>query len=185
MVATLSHIAAPISAEEYFATCDLERSELIDGKVIELMPPGIRHGTIAGNIVSLLRVYVRQHQLGIISVEGGFRLRRNPDVVRSPDVSFIENARLVGQDISRFLEGAPTLAVEVNSPGDKPDEIEARIKLYFEAGTRAIWIADIATQTISVRVPDGSSREYSRDETLDGAPIFSDFVMPLSEVFDD
>lgn len=185
MVAQSTVFAPPISAEEYFATCHLERSELIEGEVIELMPPGIRHGSIAGNIYAFLWAYVRRNNLGIVSVEGGYRLRRRPDTVRSPDVSFIDNATLAGRDTIAFLDGAPTLAVEVNSPGDRESEIEAKVQLYFSAGARAVWIADIATQTIQVRLPDETCREYSRAEMLDGAPIFPDFQMPLAEIFDD
>ena len=117
MVANSVVFAPPISAEEYFATCRLERSELIDGEVIELMPPGFEHGNIATNIAIFLSAYVRRNNLGRVAVESGYRLRRRPDTVRSPDVSFTENARLVGQNTIGFLEGAPTLAVEVNSPG--------------------------------------------------------------------
>jgi Uma2 family endonuclease len=173
-----------LTAEEYFATCHLERSELVNGKVVELMPPGFDHGTIASNISALLRAFVRQGQLGRVSVEGGFRLRRGPDMVRSPDVSFIETSRLEGITTQGFIEGAPTLAVEVVSPNDLWSEVEEKVREYLHSGTLAVWIVDPETQTVTVRTREAAPVVYASESTLRGAPVLPGFEVPVSEIFD-
>lgn len=181
----LAPVAEPplLTAEEYWKTCDIENTELVDGKVVELMPPGFDHGEIAGNIGAALRVFVRKNKMGRISVEGGFTLRRRPDTVRGPDVSFISSEKLGDQSTHAFIEGAPTLAVEVVSPGDLWSQVEKKVQLYLETGTEVVWIVDPQTETVSVRTPD-ESRTYDKGSILTGEPILPGFKIPLKEIFD-
>jgi Uma2 family endonuclease len=175
---------APIlTAEEFYANCSLDRAELIDGAVVAKMPPGFDHGDIALTIGSLLRAHVRQHKVGRVSVEGGFLLGRDPDVVRSPDVWFVESSRLEGVSTHAFIEGPPTLAVEVVSPGDHWSEVEEKVQEYLAAGSLAVWVIDPRTQRVTVRTPD-EVRVYQQHENLDGAPALPGFSMALSEVFE-
>ena len=58
-----------LTAEEYLVGCKLERSELINGRVVELTPPGGEHGGLAVAISSALHTFVRQHLLGRVLVE--------------------------------------------------------------------------------------------------------------------
>ncbi len=178
-------LAAPerLTAEEFYATCKLDRAELVDGAVLEKMPPGFDHGDIAGNICFALKLYARKGGRGRVSVEGGFRLSRDPDVVRSPDVSFVEAARLEGVSTIAFIEGAPTLAVEVASPGDAADEVEAKVQEYLAAGTLAVWIVLPRTRSITVRTPD-ETRVYLPHQTLSGEPALPGFEAALSEIFE-
>ena len=173
-----------LTAEEYFASCHLERSELIHGKVIELMPPGFKHGEIAVTIASFLKNFLRGKKLGRVSVEGGYVLQRNPTIVRSPDVSFLEASRLEGVETSGFIEGAPTIAVEIVSPGDTWSEVESKARLYLEVGAREVWIVECESRTIELRRVGQASHIYLQNETLQ-TDVLPDFQMPLTEVFED
>ena len=173
-----------LTAEEFYELRGDGHHELIDGKVIETMPPGFDHGRIALRIGGRIDRFVTENSLGQASTEGGFRLQRRPDMVRSPDVCFVSNVRLENQRTSGFLEGAPDLAVEVNSPNDKEAEVEAKVQLYFEAGTRAVWIVEPSARTITVRTPDSAPIVYQIGDTLSGEPVLAGFELPLSEVFD-
>ncbi|HEX8235519.1 MAG TPA: Uma2 family endonuclease [Abditibacteriaceae bacterium] len=173
-----------LTAEEYYATCRLQHTELINGKVVELSPPGFEHGEIAVKIASRIQAFVRDHKLGRVSVEGGFRLQRNPAIVRSPDVSFVEAARLEGVSTRGFIEGAPTLAVEIVSPGDLWSEVEDKVRLYLDKGSGAVWIVDPQTRTIEVRTTRTAPHVYSVDDTLRGGDILPGFQLPAKDVFD-
>lgn len=172
-----------LTAEEYWATCELENTELIDGKVVELMPPGFDRGEIALIIGAALRAFVKKNKLGRVSVEGGFTLRRSPDTVRGPDVGYASYERLAEQSTHAFIEGAPTLAVEVVSPGDLWSEVEEKVQLYLETGTQVVWIVDPQTQTVTARTPD-ESRVYHQTSTLLGEPVLPGFKLSLKDIFD-
>jgi Uma2 family endonuclease len=172
-----------LTAEEYFATCHRDDTELIDGKVKEVAPPGFDHGDVAGEIYSQLKRFARQQGLGRVSVEGGLRLQRNPDTVRAPDVSFVESARLEGISTRGFIEGAPTLAVEVVSPGDTWSEVESKTRLYLEAGAKEVWIVEIESRTVEVRRSGEASHIYLQSETLQSA-VLPGFELKISEIFE-
>ena len=172
----------PTTAEEFWAAPRFERSEVINGEEIELMPPGFDHGEYAGDIYMALRLFVRAHTLGRVSTEAGFVLERDPTIVRSPDVSYVEAVRLEGVDTSKWIEGAPTLAVEIVSPGDLWSEVEDKVALYLRCGTRVVWIVDPATKTVQVR-HDGDVHIFRQNETLDGGDMLPGFRLPLPEIF--
>lgn len=172
-----------LTAEEFYATCELDRAELVNGKVIEKMPPNFEHGENAGNIYAALRLYVRARGLGRVSVEGGFRLSRNPDVVRSPDVSFVRAERIENVSRRTFIEGAPDIAVEVVSPGDRATEVEEKVQEYLGAGTLAVWVVYPSARSITVRTPD-EARVYQHDQVLGGEPVLPGFEIALSEIFE-
>lgn len=178
-------LAAPrlMTAEEFYVECKLDRAELVNGEVIEKMPPGFDHGDIAGNICFALKLHARRNNSGRVSVEGGFRLSRNPDVVRSPDVSFVAAARLEGLNTQGFIEGAPTLAVEVVSPGDLADEVDAKVQEYLAAGTLAVWVVYPKTGSVVVFTLD-ETRVCLRQHMLRGEPVLPGFEVAVSEIFE-
>ena len=173
-----------LSAEEFYATCRLKRAELIDGVIVETPPHGFQHGAIRVNIACALSEFPQRKALGRVSFSGGFRLQNRPDTVPSPDSCFITRERLKGQNTQSFLKGAPDLVVEVNSPNHKEIEVEAKVQLYFQAGTRAVWIVEPSARTIRVRTPDSAPVVYRGEETLRGEPVLAGFEMALGDVFD-
>ena len=176
------HIAPFITAEEFFLL-PLKHGELIDGKVIEMQPPGAMHGEQANDLGSVLRNFVRRQNLGRVFVETGFRLK--PDMVRSPDVSFVETARLPdGRAPRGFIDGAPNLAVEILSPGNTWSEIERKVNEYLEAGAGAVWIVDSDEQTLTVRTVDLAPRLWRAHETLEGGAVLPGFSWDLKELFE-
>ncbi len=173
-----------LTAEEYFASGPPKHTELIAGKVVHLMPVGFDHGEYAGIIFSHLLAFVRKHGLGRVSVEAGYRLFHNPDLVRGPDVSFLESARLVGQRTESFIDGPPTLAVEVVSPGDLWFEIEDKVRLYLEAGTKAVWLVEPQRRALIVRRSDGAPVTYIEGDIVPGGEILPGFELPIKEIFE-
>lgn len=174
-----------LTAEEYYATCAIDDTELINGKVFELMPPGGLHGEIASILSSELLNFVRKHKLGKVFVEAGFRLTRDPDTVRAPDVSFVEKGQLPGERSPvTFIDCAPTLAVEVNSPDDSWSELEEKVLLYLRSGTKAVWIVDPKSETITVRTQNDTTRTYGKEDVLPGEPFLPGFTLPVKDVFE-
>src|SRR4051812_21664558 len=108
----------PLTAEEFWLLPDTEmQRSLINGEVVETMPPGARHGKIASKFTLRLGVWALENRAGEVGVEAGFILARNPDIVRGPDVYFVSADRIPDDGVPEaFWELAPDLAVEVVSP---------------------------------------------------------------------
>src|SRR5687768_12359357 len=95
---------------------DGKRYELIAGELHELAPAGGEHGIVAIEAAYRLRAFLEHHpEVGgkLFAAETGFRLSRNPDTVRAPDVAYVTAARLSRARVPGYPELAPDLVVEV------------------------------------------------------------------------
>ena len=176
---------APLMTADEFLLSPYERAELVEGKVIEMAPVGFEHGDSAIDLAVPLREWARSNKAGAVVTEVGFLLKRDPDMVRAPDIAFIEKARVPsGRDRRKFIDGAPNLAVEILSPGNTWSEIERKVNEYLEAGAGAVWIVDSDEQTLTVRTADFAPRVWRAHETLEGGAVLPGFSWDLKELFE-
>jgi len=160
------------------------RCELVQADVVREPPAGAEHGTIAGRIHGFLFVFVEERALGRVCPETGFVLQRDPDTVRAPDVAFVSSERTGGRRRrGPYFEGAPDLAVEVLSPSNAAREIEEKVREYFGAGGRAVWVVDPPRREVTIHLPGSVPRRLSKGDTLDGAPVLPGFRLPVAEIF--
>jgi Uma2 family endonuclease len=175
-----------LTAEEFFRLYSHRDGdyELVKGEVVKMAPPGGVHGGTATNIASALHTFVRQHDLGRVVVESGFRLESQPDTVRGPDVAFVSKERLPAEGLPRaFFTIAPDLAVEVVSPSDTASDMEQKVQDYLRNGAQRVWVVYPDTRTIVVYRPDGTARVFSGDATIEDPELLPGFSLSLQEIF--
>ena len=170
---------------DVIATQQRERRlcELVEGALVE-KTMGFEESAIAGLILHFLLSFVRPRQLGIVTApDGPMRLR--PGLVRMPDVAFISWDRLPGRKSPRtpIPDLAPDLAVEVLSKGNTKGEIARKLREYFEAGTRLVWLIDPRARSVRVHEAPRRSILLGPDDTLDGGDVLPGFTLPLRELF--
>lgn len=177
-----------VTAEELWEMPEVpgKRFELVDGEVVEVSPAGAEHTRIMFMLAQRIELFASQNGLGIAMPEGlGFVLRRNPDLVREPDVSFIPATSVPEEGLPKeFWEGAPTLAVEVVSPNDRAVEINERVQDYLDSGSRQVWVLWPNRQAVSVFRPDADTRELGPEAMLDGGDILPGFSVTVGDLFD-
>jgi Uma2 family endonuclease len=164
------------------------RTELVEGRVVEEMPVGRLHARIAGRLVKSLSLFVDEHRLGEVHVELGHRTATDPDTVRAPDVSFMAADRLGPTVGDRYVEGAPTLAIEVMSPEDREADVAHKVEEYFDAGAERVWIVRPRNRTVTVHRPGGDAHTYSGASVLasdDAGFSESGFELDLAQIFAD
>ena len=157
--------------------------ELVDGVLVE-KAVGYEESILAIYIASMLGEFVRERNLGHVTGEQGM-VRLSPGLVRIPDVAFASwdrfpQRRLTGEPIPDLV---PELVVEVLSSSNTQAEMNIKIREYFSAGVRRVWIIDIETRTaMDFRAADQPTMidEYG---SLDADTVLPGFTFSLSEMF--
>jgi Uma2 family endonuclease len=164
------------------------RVELVDGVLVE-KPMGAREAYLAFTLMGYLWTYQRTHNLGVFGApDTNMRLRAG--LVRLPDVHFTSWSNLPGNaaHLRPVVDYPPDLAVEILSESDRPGMIARKIREYFAAGTRLVWVFDPLARTVQVyadpRQPDLMTILRDTD-TLTGDPVLPGFALPLADLFND
>lgn len=175
----------PFTADELLRLPeDGSRYELVEGELKRMSPSGLQHGRVAARIALHLGAHVLQHRLGEIYIaEAGFVLKRGPDTVRCPDVSFVRTERVI--DTNGFMPGAPDLSVEVISPSDLASEVSFKTAQYLRAGTRAVIVVDPENRVVYVHRASGTDvLTKIAENVLDVDEVVPGWKMPLAEIFE-
>ena len=157
--------------------------ELLDGDLI-MSPVHENHGSVCVVIITMIGVFVRRRELGkVYDSSTGFRLTR--DVLLSPDVSFVSKARLNAIRVApdKFLAGAPDLVVEVLSPSDRMTQLNRKLELYFEHGTRLAWLVNLRKQQVHIYTADSIEALTDLDDVLTGGAVLPGFKCKLRRIF--
>jgi Uma2 family endonuclease len=177
-----------VTAEELWEMPDVpgKRFELVDGEVVEMTGAGDLHMAIVEILYKLLDRFVEQHDLGLVRFDGlSYVLRRGPDQVRVPDVSFVAWKSVPeGEASEGFWEGPPSLAVEVVSPNDRANTIYERVQDYLEAGTQQVWVLWPRRCSVSLYSLDANTRELGPDALLDGGDLLPGFSVRVGDLFE-
>lgn len=169
------------TAEKLLQAGDIGRSELLRGELSMMLPAGGRHGQIAMRMGRAIADFVDEQELGeVFAAETGFVLARDPDTVRAPDVAFLRSEREVGEG---FIEGAPNLAVEVLSPGDRPGYVREKVAEWLEAGAEAVWVVDPQELTVTIHATGRDPRVIGGEAVLLDDAVLPGFEMSLAELF--
>jgi Uma2 family endonuclease len=164
---------------------DSDHYELIDGVPVE-KHMGAKSDRIALRLGGLLDQYCLRTRPGLtFGSQTGYRcFPNNPRQVRRPDVSFVANGRFPGdQPPDGDIDIAPDLAVEVVSPNDGYEEIQARVMDYKSARTRLIWVISPKTKTVLVRRLDGTCAEVGEAGELSGEDVIPGFSCKVADLF--
>lgn len=167
-------------------------SELVDGRLRLMSPTGFLHGVLANRIGGALDRFVEEHPDAgeATGAETGFRIDNPQHPVQAPDAAFIVAARVptstgTGRDdpAMRFMHGAPDLAVEVRSPDDTIEEMQAKARRWLAAGSQEVWLVDGLRLTVEVWRSDASPSVLRVGDTLVAPTLLPGFALDLARLF--
>jgi len=155
--------------------------ELIEGELVQTLPPSRKHNVVVWNLVSLFRELCgTRPELDFGGDNEGFLVRRDPDTLLSPDACLY---RLRPELEKTWLEFAPEIAVEVLSPSNHPAELAYKRHAYFEAGAEQFWVVDPEKKQIQFYHRNGRLVTVTGDETLEGEGIATGMRISLAKAF--
>jgi Uma2 family endonuclease len=166
---------------------DGQRYEVIDGELFVTPAPSDVHQLVVGALHSLLRAYLKQHNVAraMVSPADVRRGDRTRNRVQ-PDVFAV---RLRG-DASRppypFDLSDVLLAIEVASPGNPLLDYQVKRALYLSNGVPEYWIVDAEARMVTRwRSVEDPGEAFSRKMEWRDASTHAPLVIALPAFFDD
>src|SRR5689334_20390252 len=163
------------------------KAELVNGEIILMSPTGYLPNFAAGEIFSSLRAYSKRTKCGrVVTDNCTFVVNLPHRRSFSPDAAFF-----IGVDAGmKFVDGAPSFAVEVRSEGDYGPRAEREMAKkradYLAAGTLVVWDVDLLSDDV-VRVYRASDAKtamiYRRGENAEAEPAVPEWTMPVDDLF--
>ena len=164
---------------------DGKRYELVEGELKEMAPAGGRHGSVAATLAMLLGQRVRGRRLGVVlAAETGFRISRDPETVRAGRLLRGARAHPPAGPPEGYWDLASDLAAEVVSPNDTAAEIQSKVQMWLDAGTRLVWVLYPNTRSVMVYESSKEIRVLAAGETLRGGNVVPGFEHPVAEIFE-
>ncbi len=166
------------------------KAELIGGRIVHLMGSGDQPSFVAFEIAGSLRDYVRLTGRGQARADGlSYAIKEISSGRESfqPDASYYLGPRPSNK--LRFVEGAPTFAVEVRSENDygpaAEREMAAKRADYFEAGTAVVWDVDTVAELVHKYHRDQPevATTFSRGEIADAEPAVEGWRLAVDLMF--
>jgi Uma2 family endonuclease len=162
---------------------EAEWCELVDGELVKMSPSGLPEARVVRTILLLLGIFVSQHRLGeVFGPDLGYEL--TPHRVRAPDISFVTTEKIAAYGNPHgFAKLVPDLVVEVLSPDVKYGYLQRKIRNYFEAGVRLLWIVDPEMQTVTVYHTSYDPCVLTTADILSGEDVIPGFACRVAELF--
>jgi Uma2 family endonuclease len=166
------------------------KAELIGGRIVQYMATGRKPNRVALRICRSLddfAVQIGQGEAYTDSMGFAVPMLSSGRQSFSPDTSYYNGP--FPANPMRFIEGPPTLAVEVRSENDYDPAAEAAMAEkradYFEAGTRVVWDVDPVNELIHVyraTSPDHPTT-YGRGQVAEAEPAVPNWKVSVDWIF--
>jgi Uma2 family endonuclease len=118
-----------------------KRYELDEGEMIEMTRPAYRHNRIGGRLFVSLSNYFDKYGGGeALNPENLYAL--SPTTRRAPDIAVILGDRYRELRDAKVITIIPDIAVEILSPSETIPRIHRKMKQYFQAGVKEVWLID-------------------------------------------
>lgn len=173
-----------LTAEEFdnYPFEEDKRYELDEGELIEMTRPAYKHNRVLMKLTMAVGNYLAAHPIGeALLSENLYALA--PSTRRSPDLAIILGDRQRELENAKVIPIIPEIAAEVLSPSETARMIHRKLRQYFEAGVKEVWLIDPETKEAEIwtgrRLPE---RELAGDDEIT-SPLLPGFALKLPELF--
>ncbi|MDE2683076.1 MAG: Uma2 family endonuclease [Chloroflexota bacterium] len=164
--------------------------ELLNGRIIKkrywrdteygMNPRSLNHSRTMRVTASALDDFVEPLGLGEVLITPSFLVGADRDQSRKPDVAFV--AGPMPTDPEAILALVPTLAIEVISPNNTAEEMEAKVAEYLAAGTQMVWLTFPESRMVIAFWDDGGA-VFKAGDTITAETVLPGFACPVTDLF--
>jgi Uma2 family endonuclease len=173
-----------LTAEEFdnYPFEEDKRYELDEGELIVMTRPAYRHNRVLKILLFKLMLYFEEHPIGeALLSENLYAL--SPTTRRAPDIAVILGDRRAELWDAKVIPIIPDIAVEILSPSETVPQIHRKLKQYFQAGVKEVWLIDPQSRDAEIWTgPTLPEKFFGVDDTLT-SPLLPGFAVFLAALF--
>jgi Uma2 family endonuclease len=167
-------------AEVAYATD--QEYEVVNGILEAKEMAGARHGGITARLLTKLGAYLEVEGIGdLYTPDTTFIIGKNE---RLPDIGFVSAERIPEDgEPEGIWQIAPDLAIEVISPNDFYEKVKQKLRDYFAAGVREVWVISPEHKQVEIYHSPTQSDILNEDSELTSEALLPGFRCQVSELF--
>ncbi|RGU91100.1 helix-turn-helix domain-containing protein [Clostridium sp. AF15-17LB] len=137
------------TAEDYYDLPNDVRAELLDGYLIFMEAPSVRHQEIVGELFYNIRHHIkgRGGPCKVLLAPVDVRIDDDDRSMLQPDLIVVCDG---DKSDGRRINGAPDLVAEVVSPGSRKRDYLVKLNKYWTSGVREYWVVDPDNESVTV-----------------------------------
>ena len=174
-----------LTYEDYRNAPGDERCELLDGDLVMVAAPNLKHQELQFRLGRELGNFIVERSLGKLFFAPCDVVLSDTDVVQ-PDLLFVSLEREHLLSGGENVQGAPDLVIEILSPATAERDRGYKRELYGRHGVAEYWLVDPMAETVSVHRQRAGmltvARTFSRKQTL-RSPLLPGLQLHLEDVF--
>lgn len=182
--------AVELTDDQFFHLCqinrDLRLERTANGDIIIMAPTGFVTGGRNIEISRQFANWARQDGRGVAADSStGFKLPNGAD--RSPDTAWVLRTRLAqlpAEQKLKFLPLAPDFVIELKSPTDRLEDVQAKMVEYIENGVGLGWLINPETRRVHIYRPGQAVEVLENPPDVSGEPELTGFVLDLREIWE-
>jgi Uma2 family endonuclease len=187
---TLDLKTVHLTDEQFYQLCitnpDLRIERNSEGGLILMPPVGGNSGNRELELGGELYLWNRQTQLGkVFSSSTIFKLPGGGD--RSPDAAWVKLSRwhaLTPEQRQKFPPIAPDFVLEVRSPSDSLEMLQAKMQEYLDSGVHLGWLFNPQDQQVEIYRVGEAEEIRSLPTELSGEAVLPGFILRVARFED-
>ena len=177
--------AVKLTYEDYCAAPTDSRYELLDGELIMVAAPNLKHQRVQVKLTTRLELFIEDRALGTLFTAPCDVLLSDNNVVQ-PDLLIVSREREHLLRDGQKVQGPPDLVVEIVSPSSELQDRGTKRAIYGEHDVTEYWLVDPVAETIQIHCLQGEilvpTRTFGREETL-RSPLLPGLELHLDDIF--
>jgi Uma2 family endonuclease len=182
-------LAVPLDDDELYELCrrypDLRIERTPQGALIVMPPTGGETGRRNFVLTTRFGAWVERDGSGVgFDSSTGFLLPNGAE--RAPDVAWVRNERwlaLTDEQRRKFPPLCPDFVIELRSPSDDLDDLQAKMQEYSDNGAALGWLVDPTERRVHVFRPGDPPQVLDDPERVDGGAMLPGFELELRMIW--
>jgi Uma2 family endonuclease len=178
-----------MSDQQFFDLCQLNRDLRIErtsqGDLVIMPPTGSETGGINFKLTGVFSYWVEADGTGVgFDSSTGFTLANG--ATRSPDLAWVKRdrwERLTPAQRKAFAPLCPDFVMELRSPSDALEYVQAKMQEYLENGARLGWLIDPIEKKVYIYRPQAPVACLDNPQIISGDPVLPGFVLELRKIW--